>query len=53
MGLQEKPLAGVPRADNSIFHGRLLHTFHLRDEMRFQLPPPFPLTNYIKIGMEP
>ena len=53
MGLQEKPLAGVPQADNSIFHGRLLHAFHLQDEMRFQLPLPPPLTNFHRDQDEP
>jgi len=39
--------------DSSIFHGRLLHDFHLWVETRFQLPPLFTLTNYIGIWMEP
>ena len=34
-------------------HGQFFHAFHLWGVTRFQHPPPFPLTTFIGIGMEP
>jgi hypothetical protein len=50
MVLQEKPLEGVQRADNSIFHGWLLHAFHLWGELKLQPPPPAFINCFIGIG---
>jgi hypothetical protein len=37
---------GYHGLNNSIFHGRLLHAFHLWGEARFQPPPPTFINNF-------